>query len=222
MVINVIPRGNMVDNKRLEEFVRIYWEALCSVPRNDNPAWDNNGSKDGPFNNTVNESLYMLSFSRYPPTGTGVPAAAVTRNIEVPADKGLFIPVMSVIVSACEVSGNLNQIASQDQNSILPQTPPRLSLVLDGTPLASLGSYICTPGQIGQFQVNFPASANAIFNINNSGPCNAFAAGRYVWTDPLSKKEEHKVEIKGHLKCDGGSCIDPEYIEDITYIITVQ
>ena len=222
MVINVIPRGNMVDGKKLEEFVRIYWEALCPVPRNDNPDWDNDGSKDGPFNNTVNESLYMLSFSRFPLTGTGVPAAAVTRDIEIPADKGLFIPVMSVIVSACEVSGNLISIANQDQSSILPQSPPKLSLELDGTPLTTLGSYICTPGAIGQFQVNFPTS-DAIFNIpNNSGPCNAVAGGRYVWTEPLSSNEKHKVQFKGYLKCNGSSCIDPEYIEDITYNITVK
>ena len=153
----------------------------------------------------------MLSFSRDPQT-------TVNRTIHVPnSNKGLFIPVMSVIVSACETSAQLIPTANQDQSSIFP---PSLSLELDGTPLTTLPSYIFVPADVGTFKVNFPSSADAIFKINNSGPCDAVVAGRYIWTEPLSSGD-HEVHFKGHLQCNGSTCIDPEYIEDITYKITV-
>src|SRR5512145_2055060 len=108
MVIDVIPKGGNVNGKDLKHFIKKYWQALCLLPKSNNPAWENNGGKDGPFNNSVGEDLYMLSFSRMPQT-------PITRNIEVPDNKGLFIPVMSVIVSACETSESLVDTAAKDQ-----------------------------------------------------------------------------------------------------------
>ena len=77
MTINVIQRNGNVNGKNLEHFIKKYWQALCPIPKNSNPAWDNNGGKDGPFNNNVGENLFMLSFSRNP-------QQSVTRNIQVP------------------------------------------------------------------------------------------------------------------------------------------
>ena len=210
MAIDVIPKNETTNKKTLEEFIKIYWQALCPIPKTDNPAWQNNGTNDNYLNNRVNADLYMLSFSRDPQT-------TVTRNIHVPSGKGLFIPIMSVLVSACETSGNLIAIANKDQSSIVPS--PSVQLELDGTS-ASHNNYIFNAASIGTFQVNFPSPQDAIFNINNSGPCNAVAAGRYVWTQPLSPGN-HTVHFKGKLRCTPPDCIDTNYVEDITYNITV-
>lgn len=211
MAITLRQRNDILDGKKLEDFIKIYWKTLCPIPKNNNPAWHNTGGKDAHFNNLVPGDLYMLSFSRDPQT-------PVTRNIEVPKNnKGLFIPVMSVLVSECETTGNITTIANKDQASIL--SSPGVQLELDGTQ-AQHGGYIFAPASIGTFPVNFPAQPDAIFNIPNSSSCNAVAAGRYVWTNPLSSGN-HKVYFKGKIICNGSDCIDPEYNEDITYNITV-
>ena len=179
MAIALRSRGATLNGKKLEDFIKIYWQTLCPIPKKDNPAWNNNGGNDDYFNNLVKEDLYMLSFSRDPQT-------PVTRTIQVPSsNKGLFIPVMSVIVSECEITGNLVTIANKDQASIL--SSPGVLLKLDGNPVNHNG-YIFAPASIGTFPVKFPDQQDAIFNIPNSkeNSCNAVAAGRYVWTEPLS------------------------------------
>jgi hypothetical protein len=211
MVIALRPRGGTLDGKKLEDFIKIYWQTLCPIPKKDNPAWSNNGGKDDSFNKLVKEKLYMLSFSRNP-------QAAVTRTIHVPSDnEGLFIPVMSVIVSKCETTDDLIPVANKDQASILAS--PGVELVLDGNS-APHGGYVFAPASIGTFPVKFPAQTDAIFNIPNSNSCNAVAAGRYVWTNPLSPGA-HTVHFKGKISCTPPNCIDTNYSEDITYNITV-
>src|SRR5919107_500747 len=145
MAITLRPKNDILNGKKLEDFIKIYWQTLCPIPKNNNPAWQNTGSKDAHFNNLVPGDLYMLSFSRNPQT-------PVTRNIEVPkSNQGLFIPVMSVLVSACETSGTLTTIANKDQASIL--SSPGVQLELDGT-TANHGGYIFAPASIGTFPVN--------------------------------------------------------------------
>jgi hypothetical protein len=214
MVIEVIPPGGTVDGKDRNHFIKKYWQALCPLPKDSNPAWENTGGKDAPFNANVGEALFMLSFSRKP-------QASVTRTIQIPtSNKGLFIPIMSVVVSACETDDPLQAVANKDQSSI---SPPSLSLELDGTPLGALDAYISNPAALGTFSVNFPPPDQAIFTLKNQnqGPCDAVAGGRYVWTKALSPGE-HTVNFKGKLRCTPPNCIDEEYMEDITYKINVQ
>ncbi len=224
MTINVIPRNGNVDGQDLVYFIKKYWQALSPRPKNSNPAWENNGSKDGPFNSSVGAALYMLSFSRSPPIpGTNIPAAPATRNIKIPAEKGLFIPVVSVLVSECETSESLIPTAEKDQNSVDQNS---VELILDGTSF-NHNNYRFNPADIGTFQVNFPPPADSIFKITSSGSCDgdAVAAGRYIWTKPLSPGESHTVRFKGKLRCRSTPpprCVDEEYNEDITYNITVQ
>jgi len=170
----------------------------------------NNGGKDTSFN--AGKYLFRLCFSRNP-------QATVTRTIHVPEGKGLFIPIMSVVVSHCEKpKADIIEIAKNDQVSI---DPPSLKLTLDGTVFNAIQAYKVNPEEVGVFQVKFPANiADAIFPIVSPGPCDAAAAGRYVWTKPLTKGE-HTVTFKGTLHCVGANCIDTDYMEDITYKIIV-
>jgi len=211
MVIEVIPPGGTVDGKDRNHFIKKYWQALCPLTKDKNPAWENSGTKDGPFNTNIGESLFMLSFSREP-------QEPVTRTIEIPTgNKGLFIPIMSVVVSKCETDDPLQAVANKDQSSVLP---PSLSLELDGDPLGTLDAYISNPAAIGTFSVEFPTPGEAIFDIKDQGPCDAVAGGRYVWTKALSPGE-HIVYFKGKLHCTPPNCIDTEYMEDITYKLNV-
>jgi len=214
MAITLRPKNAMVNGKKLEDFIKIYWQTLCPIPKQDNPAWQNNGGKDDSFNNLINEDLYMLSFSRDPQT-------AVNRTIHVPnSNKGLFIPIMSVVVSECETNDNLITVANKDQASIL-SSPGILLKFDDGNPV-NHNNYIFAPASIGTFPVKFPDQQDAIFNIPNSkeNSCNAVAAGRYVWTEPLSSGT-YKVHFEGKIQCNPPNCIDTNYSEDITYNITV-
>ncbi|HJS64378.1 MAG TPA: hypothetical protein VJ767_05920 [Nitrososphaeraceae archaeon] len=212
MAIKIIPSDGTVNGKTLKEFAKIYWQALCQTPKSQNPAWQNTGSKDDSFNKSVNADLYMLSSSVDPQT-------AVTRDIEVPSGKGLFIPVVPVEVSEFETSSPLVGEANKDQAGIVPSS---LSLELDGSSIDinELNRYNINPNDIGQFTVNFPPQ-DAIFNTNNrSGPCNAVAAGRYVWTEPLSPGK-HTVKHRGKLDVEGPA-VENDFSEDITYNINVR
>ena len=216
MTINVIPRNQTVNDQTLEQYIIRFWQGLCPISKNQSPAWDNDGSKDVPFNNIhINdEALFMLCFPRFP-------QAAVTRNCEIPSSKGLFIPVMSVEVSQCEKPGatenQLRVIANKDQASIAPSS---LRLELDSVPLANLSSYRFNASQIDIFDVTFPTpEAEAIFPISSTS-CRAAAAGHYIWTESLSPGE-HTIHWEGNLHCSPpGECIDTDYMENITYNVT--
>lgn len=210
MTISVIPKDGNVKGRTLPEFIIEFWQDLCPLPKTTSPAWQNNGGRDASFNS--GKDLFRLCFSRNP-------QSPITRTIHVPEGKGLFIPIMSVVVSHCEKpKEDIIEIAKKDQVSI---DPPSLSLKLDGTSLPNINSHRFNPEEVGTFEVKFPANtADAIFPIVSSGPCDAAAAGRYVWTEPLTQGE-HTVSWKGKLHCVGANCIDTDYMEDITYKITV-
>jgi hypothetical protein len=64
MTITLRDPNDTIGKTTLKEFIQIYWQGVCSLPKNDNPAWQNDGSKDGNFNNNINNNgLYMLNFS---------------------------------------------------------------------------------------------------------------------------------------------------------------
>lgn len=210
MVIDVISPGETVNGKTLKDFIKIYWKALCQNPKNQNPVWqNNNGNQDNSFNASVDAELYMLSPSMNPQT-------SITRNITVPNGKGLFIPVLPVLASEFEtapLSLPIVAAANTDQGGI-----NSVSLELDGSSI-SLEQYKVAASNNDRFQVNFPSPQDAIFNISQSGTCDAVAAGRYVWTKPLSPGQ-HTVHYKGSLHC-SPPCLEEDYSEDMTYNITV-
>ena len=218
MVLNVLPSNGNVNGKDLKYFIKKYWQAVCPIPKKDNPIWDNDGSKDESFNAKIKEDLFMLSPSMRPQT-------PLTRNIKVPNGKGLFIPVVPVEVSKCETNLPLVATARKDQNSIV-----RGSLVIEikhgnnVTPAFNLDDYNFAPFDIGS--VNFPSpTTEAVFSIINplkgNDSCEAVAAGRYVWTEPLRAGETYTIRYGGNIRCTPSSdCVETTYDESITYKIT--
>ena len=215
MTIKVIPPEGSVKDQTLQEFIVKFWKYLCPLPKDQSPAWNNDGSKDESFNERIGEDLFMLCFSREPQD-------TVTRTCNVPTNKGLFIPVMSVEVSQCEkpkaTENELRKIADKDQASIHPKS---LHLELDGVPL-DLARYRFDGQQGPKLDVTFPTDEeNAIFPNITTNSCEAVAAGHYVWTEPLSLGQ-HTIRWKGNLECSPSEeCIDENYLEDITYQVNV-
>lgn len=217
MVINIQPKTSSPNGQSYPNWIRTFWQKLCPIPRNQSPAINNNGSKDANLNPPNTGSLSFLTFPREP-------QATQVRNITVPAGTALFIPVMSVIVSECEKPGatetQLVQISNKDQSSIAPNS---IKVVLDGQELNNVNSWRFNANEVGTFDVGFPSStSDAIFNIASSGPCRAVAAGIYLITEPLDTGD-HTIKWKGELHCSPPSeCIDIDYMEDITYNVTVS
>lgn len=218
MVLNVLQPGATVNGKNLKHFITKYWQAVCPIPKTNNPIWENNGNKDESFNNSIGEDLFMLSPSMSP-------QGQITRNIKVPAGKRLFIPVVPIEVSKCETNRpSLDAVARKDQTSIVQN-----SLVIElkhgsvTTPPFNLDDYnFRDPFSIGS--VTFPSpQTEAVFKIINPLPsCEAVAAGRYVWTEPLQAGNTYTVHYSGKVRCTPPQdCLEENYNEDITYNITV-
>jgi hypothetical protein len=215
MAIDLLPPAGNVGGKNLKYFIKKFWQEVCPIPKAENPIWDNNGTKDESFNNKIKEDLFMLSPSMSP-------QEPITRNIKIPENKGLLIPIVPVEVSECETKLPLVATANKDQASIITSS---LSLDLDGTVYHhnDLKDYEFRPQDIDEFTVNFPVKDESIFPIIKAqDSCNAVAAGRYVWTAPLEPGKNYTVHYKGELNCGGSDCLEKKYSEDITYNITVS
>jgi hypothetical protein len=217
MVINIQPKTSSPSGQSYKHWIKTFWQQLCPIPRSQSPAINNDGSKDTNLNAPNKYNLYFLTFPREP-------QAPQERNITVPAGTALFIPVMSVIVSECEKPGatetQLVQISNKDQSSIAPNS---IKVVLDGQELNNVNSWRFNANEVGTFDVSFPSpTSDAIFNIASSGPCSTVAAGIYLITEPLDTGN-HTIKWKGELHCSPPSeCIDIDYMEDITYNVTVS
>ena len=190
-----------------EDHVKNFWKFTCKLPKDKNPAIDNNGQKDEIANQNSNSPVFYLSFSREGDS-------QVERRCKVPGGKGIFVPTMSVEVSEKEVqdssADHLKKIAKKDQDSVKD-----LSVKLDGNEVNDIHSYR-TPTDV--FQLEFPQ--NAIFDVS-SGTCKAVADGFYLITKPLSPGT-HTINFKGSLESNEEDSIEPNYAVNIKYTLEVQ
>src|SRR5688572_26706111 len=118
MTISLLPR-NMIN----EDHVIAFWKKICLMPRDQNPAIDNDGQRDEKANGP-RDPFFYLCFRR---TGPSV------RHCKVLPDKGLFIPIVSVIASRPETtdpSVDLHDLARKDQFYTSD-----VSVELDGVPV---------------------------------------------------------------------------------------
>ncbi|MGB9169151.1 MAG: hypothetical protein WCB31_09520 [Nitrososphaeraceae archaeon] len=202
MVSVFLPTQNPFDEARRKVLLREYAEAVCSLPTNDNPVNDSNGSKAGLINRG-NPNVFKLAHSRSGPAN---------RNIQVKVGNVLFIPVMSGIVTQPEVPNatSLQQCADKDQSSITS-----VGLEVNGSAVQNLGNYRV---MTDEFNVNHPQN-----NINQvpSGNHKALAKSIVVMVK-CDQPETFKIKWNGNLNCNGADCIEQNYSEDITYTIKVE
>jgi hypothetical protein len=156
----------------------------------------------------MNSSVFYLS-------GNGG-GKTLDRTCKVPAGKGLFIPVSPMEISDKEVPNasveRLHDIAKKDQDSV---TSLSLKIGDKEYSLEDLKKYRIHPGD---FQVIFPE--NAIFGAT-AGPSKAAADGYYVITEPL-KKGNYTIAYSASLICPSVDCIQPNFAQDIAYVITAE
>lgn len=202
MVSVFLPTQNPFDEARRKVLLREYAEAVCSLPLDDNPVNDSNGSKAGRIN-PGNPNVFKLAHSRSGPAN---------RDIQVKVGNVLFIPVMSVIVTQPEVPNatSLQQCADKDQSSITS-----VGLEVKGSAVQNLDDYRVTTNE---FNVNHPQN-----NINQvpSGNHRAVAEGIVVMVK-CDQPETFSIKWNGNLICNDAECVEQKYDENITYTVKVE
>jgi hypothetical protein len=190
-----------------EDHIKNFWVFTCKLPKNKNPAIDNNGQKDEIANQNSNSPVFYLNSSD---KGDQL----VERTCRVPTGKGIFIPAISVEVSDKEVPNSsvddLKRIAKKDQDNVND-----LSVKLDGIEVNDIRSFR-TP--TNGFQLEFPQ--NAIFPVSE-GTCQAVADGFYLITKPPSPGT-HTIEVKGNVSHDDENIVDPQFSLNVKYTLEVQ
>ena len=190
-----------------EEQIENYWQWLISLPADQSPYKDKTGINCAHGQSETNSSVFYLS---------GGGGGKFSRTCNVPAGKGVLIPVMVVEVSDKEVPGasieDLRRIAQKDQDSVT-------SLYLkigDKEYLTQELKKYRTP--TSEFEVVFPK--NAIFGAPQ-GAGKAVADGHYIITEPL-EKGIYNVIWKSSLSCQTPDCAEANFAEDMNYKLIVE
>ena len=206
--VNIFPPGSKPYGLSYEEHIINFWKHIISLPADKNPWHDETGANCANGQSGTNSSVFYLSGN-----GGGV----TRRTCNVPAGKGLFIPVSQVEMSDKESPNapidQLSRIAKKDQDSVT-------SLYLRiGDKVYSSGDLSKYRLHTGAFDVMFPD--NGIFGIMHGGPSKAVADGFYVITEPLAKGT-YTIHYASSLICPGTECLQPNFAQDITYTIIAQ
>jgi hypothetical protein len=182
-----------------EQNVENFWKWLLPLPKDASPWNDQDGHNCTNGQSGSNSSVFYLS-------GNG--GGKSERTCNVPAGKGLFIPVSPMEISDKEAPNSsveqLHNIAKNDQDSVTS-----LYLKVDDKEYSrqDLEGYRT---DTKDFEVVFPK--NAIFGVSE-GPSKAVADGYYVITEPL-EKGNHTIVYKSTLSL--------PFAQDITYNIIVE
>lgn len=202
MAIQVIP-----NNPQYVSAVKNFWRKMCGMGRSINPALNNNGQKDMAAHDPSDEFFYLCFDKDEQPQ---------VRVCNVPQGKGLFIPIVAVLVSDKE-----KQNASEKVLDTLTTTDEGnshdLFVELDGIPQNPPGFKVHTDA----FDVNYPN--DPIWDGISQGRSMAVAGGHYLLTTPLTPGD-HAVHFGGRVGPipNGVDCIQRNYVEDITYRLKVQ
>jgi hypothetical protein len=206
--VNIFPPGSKPYGLSYDKHIENYWKWALSIPGKDNPINDPTGEKCTTGQLNSNSSLFYLTFNN---------GGVSERTCEVPAGKGLFIPVMQVEFSDKDTPGatieELKLSAKTDQDSVN-------SLYLKiGDKEYSFDDLRKYRTDTDAFDVDY--ADNGIFGIIEGGPTKAVADGYYIMTDPLPKGN-HTVHYKSSLSCLDPGCAEPNFAQDIKYNIIAE
>jgi hypothetical protein len=205
--INIFEPNSTPYDLTYEQHIQNFWKWIISLPKDRNPWQDETGKMCANDQSELNSKVFYLS-------GNG--GGRSERTCEVPAGKGLLIPVMVVEISDKEVPGKsaeeLKKIAKKDQDSV---TSLYLKLNDKEYKPEDIRKYRKSTGDFG---VVYPK--NAIFGATE-GPSTAVADGHYIVTQPLSKGN-HTIHYKSSLICPGTDCLQPNFAQDIKYTIIAK
>ena len=185
-----------------------FWKWLLPMPANNSPMEDPTGAKCTNGQENSNSSVFYLSHNS---------GGRSDRVCEIPAGKGLLIPVMEVEVSDKETPGateqDLHNAAKKDQDSV-----NSLYLKIDDKEY-SYEDLLKYRTHSNVFDVVFPD--NGIYGVMKGGPSKAVADGFYILTEPIPAGN-HTVHFKSSLICLDPDCVDPNYVQDVQYKINAK
>jgi hypothetical protein len=206
--VNIFPPGSKPYGLPYDKHIENFWKWLLSIPARDNPINDPTGKKCATGQLNTNSSVFYLAFNN---------GGASQRICEVPAGKGLLIPVMQVELSEKDTPGasieDLKLTAKTDQDSVN-------SLYLKiGDKEYNFDNLRPYRTDTNAFDVDY--ADNGIFGIVEGGPTKTVADGYYIMTDPLPKGN-HTVHYKSSLSCLDPGCAEPNFAQDINYNIIAK
>lgn len=214
--INVFPPESKPYGLTYEEHVKNFWKWALSLPAgkvdhdefDKNPWNDRTGEDCASGQEDTNSSVFYLS-------GNGGHISKWT--CEVPAGKGLFIPVAMVEISLPEISSqsieDLHTLAKKDQDSVRS-----LYLKIEDKEFSE--------EDIRKYRVHTEAfdvvcPKYAMFGVNKEGPTKAVADGYHIITEPL-EKGNYTINYKSSILCMGLDCTEQSFAHDITYNLNVK
>ncbi len=185
-----------------------FWNWTLGIPAGENPINDPTGEKCESGQANTNSSVFYLAINN---------GGESERTCEVPAGKGLLIPVMQVAVTEKEVPGatveELHSRAKKDQDSV-----NSLYLQVDDS---EYNTENLTKYRIHTDDFDVVFADNGPFGIVKGGPSKAVADGFYVLTEPLISGN-HTVHFKSSLICSDPGCAEPNFAQDIKYNIIAK
>lgn len=206
--LDIYPPGSKPYNLTYAEHSQNFWKWLLSIDADNSPMEDSTGEKCMNGQANSNSSVFYLAQNS---------GGRSERTCEVPAGKGLLIPVMQVEWNDLETPGatieDLHAAATKDQDSV-----NSLYLKLDDKEYR-YGDLLKYRTHTENFDVTFPD--NGIFGIMEGGTTKAVADGYYILTEPLTAGN-HTVHFKSSLICLDPNCIEPNFAQDVRYNIIAR
>jgi hypothetical protein len=206
--VNIFPSGSEPYGLPYAKHIENYWKMTLGIPAKDNPINDPTGEKCATGQLNTNSSVFYLNHNN---------GGVSDRTCEVPAGKGLFIPVMQVEFSQKDSPDatieDLKLSAKTDQDSVN-------SLYLKiGDKEYNFDDLRPYRTATDVFDVDY--ADNGIYGIKEGGPTKTVADGYYIMTDPLPKGN-HTVHYKSSLSCLEPGCAEPNFAQDIKYNIIAK
>jgi hypothetical protein len=202
--LNIFPPESNPYGLSYSEHVQNFWRWILEIPAKDSPRNDATGERCS-ISQPNTSSIFYLS-----PNSGG----KSERICEVPVGKALFIPIMQVEYSDLELLGasveQLSASAKKDQDSV-----NSLYLKIDDREY-KYDELIKYRTHTDGFDTTWPD--NALFGVVKGGNSTVVADGFYVLTEPLAKGN-HTIHFKSSLICSDPDCGDPNFVQDINYII---
>jgi hypothetical protein len=184
-----------------EEHIRNFWNWQISIPASVHPIYDNTGKMWSKCQ--VNRMLPVIYLS-------GAGGKTVHRTCKIPADKGVLIPIMTMIATDREYprlsASELFDIARADQDNVVSIS---LTINKDVYRFNDLRKFRT---HTSEFDVEFPE--DGIFGVKDEGRSKAVADGYYVLTEPLKSENQYKIHFDGSIS-------KPPFKHDIEYILNV-
>jgi hypothetical protein len=178
----LIPSYSRLYNLTLGEWTSRWWQWGYSIPKNINPAYDDNGRHCA---EKQNGPVWFLA---------GTYGHSVVRHCDIPSGKTILLPILNSECSFAEFPklktlSELRICAKTIQNQVT-----KVNASVDGMPLPHLEKY-----RIQSPPFNFTLPHGNILGLADNTSTQAIADGNWIYLKPLSIGT-HKIIFKGEVQ----------------------